>query len=497
MKVSKILDGIKYATARSDTGDPTFMTLEAGDITADSRRPESSGGMLFFAYKGANFDSHDEALRLYNEGKIIGAVVERPLDMPSIVVEDGRRAFSLACANFFGKPETKLKTVAVTGTNGKTTVTWLLEKIFSEAGMPCVRIGTTGANIPKAADSDVGEVIEIDNTTPSPYDFYKFLAAGVQAGAKAAVAEVSSHALDQDRLFGIVFDVAIFTNLTGDHLDYHKDSESYYQAKKKLFTDAYSYKKVINIANVAGQRLYDEAGVPKTSFAANDSKLSSDIRVSRHTFSANGTQAVISCKDKDYSLDSPLVGEFNLENILAAVAGAMAAGVIPEVAVKAAGMLENVPGRLERYSAGGISVFVDFAHTDDALENVLETLRMLAEKRLITVFGAGGDRDKTKRPRMGKIAQRYSDLVVVTSDNPRTEEPARIIADITAGMSMNESVRVVEDREKAIAYAIAEAEAGDIVVIAGKGHESYQIIGAAKHHFSDSEMTQKYLGMKK
>lgn len=476
MLVNKILNGIHIL------GGADLLSMDASSIASDSRN--LGADCLFFAYKGANFDSHNLVAEMYAKGQIKAVVSERAVDgVPCILVANGRDAFARACVNFFDVSDKLLK-IAVTGTNGKTTTTYLIESIFNAAGMKNVRIGTVGAHV-------VDETVLVDNTTPSPYDFHRFLADGVKKGARASVAEVSSHALEQHRIAGTNFDVAVFTNLTGDHLDYHKDFESYYQAKKRLFANDYSAKRVINIGNEYGRRLYSESDEPKLIYGIN----SGDLSVSEYSTDLSGTYATVSYSGETYKIYSHLTGLFNLENILAAIGAALMAGISFDRIKEGLAELKNVPGRLEKYENNNVYVFVDYAHTDDALKNVLLALKELAKGRVIVVFGAGGDRDKTKRPRMGKVASDYADFVVVTSDNPRTEKPESIIEDILQGVSKRDSLHVEADREKAIAYGIKAAEAGDIVLIAGKGHEDYQITGKEKHHFSDSEVVKKYLGV--
>ncbi len=476
MLISDILAGVTVLDAN-----PGLTGLEVADITSDTRRVPQNA--LFFAYKGTSYDSHAAAAELYDKKMIQCAVTEHAIEgIPSVVVENGRRAFALSCANFFHNADKKMTMIGVTGTNGKTTVTWLLEKIFNAAGFTTVRIGTTGASV-------AGKIYDLDNTTPSAYEFHKMLSEGYDAGASVAIAEVSSHALDQQRLAGVVFDAAVFTNLTGDHLDYHKDLETYYQAKRHLFRLGHSRIQVVNTDYPYGQRMYADSEGERHGYGRHGEFLS----VAEYSMDADGTTAVVVYGGESYELYSPLVGEYNLENILAAASAALALGLSMTAVRKGLNDLDNVPGRLEKYSAGGVSVFVDYAHTDDALRNAITALRKIAGGRVITVFGAGGDRDKTKRPRMGKAAQELSDFVIVTSDNPRTEDPAQIIEEILAGMVADKNLQVEIDREKAIAFAIRQAGEGDMVLIAGKGHENYQIIGTTKHPFSDAFFVKTYL----
>ncbi|MDR2884433.1 MAG: UDP-N-acetylmuramoyl-L-alanyl-D-glutamate--2,6-diaminopimelate ligase [Deferribacteraceae bacterium] len=473
MRISEILKDITYRA-----NDTALLSMEVDDIAADDRRVKDGVKTLFFAYSGTDFDSHAVAAELYRSGRVAAVVSERAIaGVPAIVAAEGRKNFALACKNLFLNPASELTMVGVTGTNGKTTITWILESICKAAGMGVVRIGTTGASV-------MGEVVETDNTTPSPYDFYKLLRMGVDKGARVALAEVSSHALAQDRLHGVFFDVATFTNLTGDHMDYHKDIETYYQAKRLLFNEEHSRKQVINVTHDQGARLYSEADGERFSYSIDKE---CDFSAYEYYSGASGIDAELMIHDKRFKYNSKLVGDFNLENIIAAVGTAVAMGIPISATQDGVAALENVPGRLEKYTHNGVAAFVDYAHTDDALKNVLIALKKICGGKLITLFGAGGDRDKTKRPRMGAIAQKYSDEVVVTSDNPRTEDLMDIIADILEGMTPSKSVHIKPDRAEAIKYAIEIAQSGDIVLIAGKGHEDYQIVGKTKHHFSDSE----------
>ncbi|MDR2105033.1 MAG: UDP-N-acetylmuramoyl-L-alanyl-D-glutamate--2,6-diaminopimelate ligase [Deferribacteraceae bacterium] len=472
MHIDKLLDGVDFLGNTE---------LDFDRISSDSRRLEGKN-ILFFAYNGSNFDSHPLAVELYKSGKIRYIVSERVLEnTPSILVENGRQAFCTASANFFGNPQKELTLMGVTGTNGKTTVTYLLEKIFEKNGV--ARIGTNGVNI-------MGSKLCIDNTTPSPYDFFKLLRQAADRGIKAAAAEVSSHALEQGRLAGVNFNAAVFTNLTGDHLDYHKDMQSYYNAKKLLFTDLYSQKRIINRDCPHGERLFKEIGGEKYSYG---SSKECDLFVKKVNFTFDGTAAVLSYRGESFNIKTSLLGAHNLENIMAALTTSFALGVPIKQAVRSAESLTAVRGRLERYNNNGITAFVDYAHTDDALRRITFALKNLSAGRLITVFGAGGDRDKSKRPRMGRAAEENSDVSVVTSDNPRTEPPELIIDDILGGMQKTKQVFVKEDREEAIRFAVSIAKKGDCILVAGKGHEDYQIIGTTKRRFSDSEVVKKYL----
>lgn len=479
MKVSRLLDGL------SVTGFDLEIDFEADvkDISIDSRNLKKKAP--FFCFKGAAVDSHKFAADVYKSGKVPFVVAEYKIEgVPTVVVEDGRRAVARGCRNLFGRPDEELTKAAVTGTNGKTTTSYIINSILQSAGHKPVLVGTTGVKF--------GETfINLDSTTPSPYEFFKVLRQAVDAGCDALIMEVSSHSLHQHRLNGVVFDVGIFSNLTGDHLDYHRTMEEYYQAKKILFTKEYCNVGVIGKDNEYGDRLFKEAEVDKVSFGLTPK---SDITAEEIWFALDGLKATIVCPAGKFNIKSSLVGLHNLENIMAAAAGCIMLGVDNQHIAEGIENLKNVPGRLEKFEKkNGAYIFVDYAHTDDALANVLEALSNFRENRIITVFGCGGDRDRTKRPRMAKTAEENSDVVIVTSDNPRTEDPQRIIEDIIAGFQNAESVIITPDRHAAIKQAVEMAEAKDIVLIAGKGHEDYQIFGKEKIHFDDREEVKKFL----
>lgn len=459
--------------------------MEITSMSFNSRDMKKSS--VFFAYKGENYDSNWDAAEIYESGRADFIIAERYLgeNIPHAVVKDARAALSKAASAFFGNPLAFYKSVGVTGTNGKTTTAYLTESIFKAAGYKSVRIGTTGIDI-------AGENLSSENTTPSSFKVFEALRRGLDKGCNGLSIEISSHALAQGRLAGASFNAGVFTNLTGDHLDFHKDMESYFAAKSLLFTGAMSDNKIINVSDVYGKRLAEKAGEKVTTFSAEGE---ADIYPLDYESPVEGIQCLLSVFGRKVEVKSHLIGRYNLENIMGAFGAALALGISEEDALRGIAALENVPGRLEKYCSKGISVFVDYAHTDDALKNALTALRSIAPGRIITVFGAGGDRDKTKRPRMGKTAAELSDFVMITSDNPRTEKPGDIINDILAGISKNSQVKSVteEDREKAIEKAIGEAREGDFILVAGKGHEDYQIIGREKHPFDDALIVKKYL----
>lgn len=470
MKLKNLLKGVKIKYA-----DAGALEASVEDISFDSRCLKKDS--VFVAYGGTDTDSHQFIEDVKKSGKVAVFVTEKPVDGAlSVVVDSGRKALALMSKSFFGVDDSKLIKIAVTGTNGKTTVNYLLESIFTACGYRTIKIGTTEYKI-------IDEVIKADTTTPSSYDYYRMLSRGLKKGAKVLCIEASSHALMQHRLYGTNFDLAIFTNLTGDHLDYHKTMEEYYSAKKLLFCSEYSKKCLINIDSDYGKRLLDECEIDTFTYGiegkANFVGMNLESSLEGVCFNIKA--------DKLAKISSNLVGSHNVYNILAAVAAADILNMDMHKIVDGVEKLKNVPGRLEKLEIKGRYFFVDYAHTDDALENVLKSLYSLKKNRIITVFGCGGNRDKTKRPRMARASEIYSDIIIVTSDNPRKEDPLAIIKDIEKGFSSKSSYEVVVDRREAIRYAYELSEEGDIILVAGKGHENYQILKNKTIHFDDRE----------
>jgi UDP-N-acetylmuramoyl-L-alanyl-D-glutamate--2,6-diaminopimelate ligase len=458
-------------------------TLVTG-ITDDSRNVSS--GVIFCAWKGTTRDAHDFVAAAAQKGAV-AAIVERLVvdaAIPQLVVKDGRRAAAVAASVFYGSPETKLAIAGVTGTNGKTTTAWIMRHLLS-ARYSVALIGTLGIFLPD------GKLLAESLTTPGPVELARVLSTLVERGVTAISMEVSSHALDQGRVQALRFDAAVFTNLTRDHLDYHGTLDAYLTAKRSFTTLLRSSgAAVINADDAAWKGL--EQNVPRAlrfSAHGNDAELrAEDIHVS-----ADGTRFVLATNDERASVDLPLVGDYNVENALGAAGACLCMGYSLAEVAQLLNTLPQVPGRLEKIHAGDFTVLRDYAHTPDALERVLQTLRPVTTGRLIVLFGAGGDRDKGKRPEMGEIAQRLADVAIVTSDNPRNENPESIIDEITAGMRSGEFVRAVNRRE-AIAIALEMARPNDVVVLAGKGHETYQIIGSQKHEFDERVIVRDLLG---
>lgn len=403
-----------------------------------------------------------------------------------VVLDHLPRVCAQVASAFYDFPARKLQLVGVTGTNGKTTTTHLIEFFLTQAQHPVALLGTLYTRWPGYQQTAI-------HTTPFAVELQQQLAEAVAAGCQMAVMEVSSHALAQGRVWGCPFTVGVFTNLTQDHLDYHKDLEDYFQAKALLFHPDYlTGRAIVNLDDPYGQRLVRSLDRDRVwSYSVQSS--SADLWTSDLVYQADGVQGEMHTPKGNFQFRSPLVGQFNLSNLLAAVGAALQMGVEPTAIAQALPQFAGVPGRMERVRMSpeqDISVIVDYAHTPDSLENLLKAARPFISGRMICVFGCGGDRDRTKRPQMGKIAAELADWAVVTSDNPRTEDPQRILQDIVAGIPAGVEPLVMGDRAAAIRMAILQAQPGDGVLIAGKGHEDYQILGTEKIHFDDREQAR-------
>ncbi|GAB4232547.1 MAG: UDP-N-acetylmuramoyl-L-alanyl-D-glutamate--2,6-diaminopimelate ligase [Stanieria sp.] len=419
------------------------------------------------------------------------AVAKQPPNHDACIIEaeDMVAACASIAAAFYEYPAKKLKLIGVTGTNGKTTTTHLIEYFLSQSQLPTALFGTLYTRW-------LGYQQTALHTTPFAVELQSQLAEAVEAGNKYAVMEVSSHALAQGRVKNCAFEVAVFTNLTQDHLDYHRDMEDYFRCKALLFSPEYlPGKAIINLDDPYGERLIKKLDRNRVwSYSVSDS--SADLCTSNLNYQPNGVSGILHTPVGEIPFSSPLVGQFNLSNLLAAVGAALNVGVDLATIAKHLPQFNGVPGRMERVQISArqdLNVIVDYAHTPDSLENLLTAARPFIKGRMICVFGCGGDRDRTKRPLMGKIAANLADVVIVTSDNPRTEDPQRILADILAGIPESANSIVVSDRASAIYLAISDAQPGDGVLIAGKGHEDYQILGTEKIHFDDREQAREAL----
>jgi UDP-N-acetylmuramoyl-L-alanyl-D-glutamate--2,6-diaminopimelate ligase len=465
-------------------------------IAYDSRRVEP--GHVFVALKGQHADGAafaDQAIERGAVGVVSEDAAPQGASAPWIEVRDGRLALAFLAIAYYGDPAKDMQVVGITGTNGKTTTAYLIASVFDAAGIRCGLLGTVGYRIGT-------ELREATRTTPEAPDVQALMREMVDRGCGACAMEVSSHALALKRVDGMTFAAAVFTNLTRDHLDFHPDMESYFRAKRRLFEmlppEAPS---LINVDDPRGVSLLDVAGRPVT-YGIN---RPADITPGPLAFSLEGLSFDVRTPRGTLHVRSALVGRPNVYNILAAVSTATALGVPFDAIEKGIAALAGVPGRFQVVSdrKDEVTVVVDYAHTDDALRNLLETARPLAQGRLITVFGCGGDRDRTKRPLMGAVAGRLSDLILITSDNPRGEDPQRIIEEIQRGITPDtrrdsaQRILAIVDRHEAIARAIELARPDDLVLIAGKGHEKYQVIGSNVLPFDDVAVAREALARRR
>ena len=460
-------------------------------LCADSRLVKA--GDIFVAVKGTVYDGHDFIDQaVANGAKYIvcqgceAAHDLRPTSHEIIIVDNSTEAAAILAQASRGNPASKLTNLAVTGTNGKTTVAFLVRSVIQKAGEKSGLIGTiiydTGSATSEAA-----------LTTPDCLAIAERQEQMVNAGSKYMVIEASSHALAQNRLAAISFKAAAFTNLAGDHLDYHKTREDYLTAKTRLFqTLSPDATAVLNKQSSEAKQIAGKTRAKILWYAVDER---ADLTACIESTNISGAVFVLEYAGRRQKVKTPLLGRYNVSNSLAAAGLCLAAGLDLETIAAGLSVLQTIPGRLEKLDSDGVSVFIDYAHTDDALKNALSTLKAFCKGRLTVVFGCGGDRDRTKRPRMARVAEELADCVIVTSDNPRTERPADIISEIVAGFKNPDSqtVTIEPDRKKAIGLAIKTAARDDIVLIAGKGHETYQIIGKQKFHFSDREVAREYL----
>lgn len=465
--------------------------VELTDLTQNTKTVKP--GSCFVAIKGQHFDGHEHVQEVVNAGaKII--VVERPVKVTGAVlvvtVPNTYKALAELSTRFFNDPSQNLLMFGVTGTNGKTTITHLIEKIMTDHG---VQTGIIGTMYSKVGTKKLPAV----NTTPEPYAAQKTLSEMVKAKDQACAMEVSSIALVQGRTWGIDFDTAIFTNLTEDHLDYHKTFENYFDAKALLFSQlGNSYHRgakkktaVINIDDPHGQRLIEKTAANVLTYGTKGKGI---LQAKNIEITNKGTHFDLQIYDETYPVTLKLMGNFNVYNALAAFGACYEHGVKPEAIIASLEEVQGVRGRFQVVpNDQDITVIVDYAHTPDGLENVLGTINSFAKQRVFCVVGCGGDRETTKRPIMGKIAVQHSTDAILTSDNPRTEDPEKILDQVVAELAPHTFTRIT-DRREAIHYALSQAQAGDIVLVAGKGHEDYQIIGTTKHHFDDVEVVNDY-----
>lgn len=467
----------------------TGMTAEAMDtdreitaITCDSRRVEP--GCLFVCIDGTAVDGHRFAAAAEADGAA-AVVVQRDMGLRAqLLTDNSRRAWAEICANWFGRPSERLHLIGVTGTNGKTTTTTLIKSMLEHAGHKVGLIGTI--------QNMVGDrVLPARHTTPDSYDLQSMLALMVVEGCDYCVMEISSHALDQQRVAGCFCDIGIFTNLTQDHLDYHKTMENYLAAKKRLFSMCRTG--IVNLDDAAAPEMMREVPCELVTYSATSDRADYVARNIRHR--ADGVDFELVGIGQIGRVRMRIPGQFSVYNGLAAATACLTAGMDFQTVVEALSAAEGVKGRAEVVPTGrNFTVVIDYAHTPDGIENICRTLKECCKGRLVTLFGCGGDRDKTKRPKMGAIAAALSDYLVITSDNPRSEAPEAIIRDILAGLEGTKTpYTVIENRVEAIRWAIAHAQPGDTLLLAGKGHETYQILADGVIHLDEREVVAEAL----
>lgn len=479
MQLSKLLENVNIISSTAS------MQSEATTVTDDSRKV--GAGSVFVCIRGNNFDGHTKAQEAVSKGAC-AVVTERDIGVANqIVTENTRAAYALMCSSLFGNPEKQLKIIGVTGTNGKTTTCFLIHDMLTKMGYSCGLIGTVKTIIGK-------EETEATLTTPDPIQLYEIFRKMVDAGCEYCVMEASSQALAQHRLEGVRFKSAIFTNLTQDHLDYHGTFENYIAAKHILFEN--TELAVVNFDDEAAAKMTEGISCPVATFSIKRDKA--DYTAKNSNIKSDGVEYELVSKNVIKRVRFRVPGEFSVYNSMGAIVCLTEMGLSVDKAVDAVASFKSVPGRMEVVPTNtDYTVIIDYAHTPDALENVIKTLRKISQGKTIVVFGCGGDRDSTKRPIMGKIASENADMVIVTSDNPRTEDPEKIIDDIMEGIQKAKiPVYRIADRREAIAKAMKKAKAGDFVLLAGKGQETYQIIGHEKHHMDEREIVANILGGK-
>lgn len=466
---------IKNVNIKSIIGDVQKINID--NLIYNSKN--ISKGSCFFCLRGENADGHDYAKEAQSNGVSV-IICEKMLNVktPQIIVDSTRKAFAICCGNYYGNPAKEIKMVAVTGTNGKTTTTYLIRSILESCNKKVGLIGTQGAYIGQ-------QYFETNMTTPDPQVLHKVLRTMVDNGVEYVIMETSAHSLALEKLEGIIFDVGVFTNLTQDHLDYFKTMENYKNAKMKLFNQNFLKCAVLNFDDEMGLEIGGKIKIPYSSYGLYNP---SDIFALNIEKKNSSSEYVINLCDNIFKVKSQLLGEFNVYNSLAAAGATSMLGINTKDIARGLENLDKVPGRFNSISLkNGATAIIDFAHTPDGIEKILTAVKQLPFDRVITVFGCGGNRDKGKRPKMGAIAEKLSDFVVVSSDNPRFENPELIINDIEAGMATNKHICIV-DRKKAINYAIDCSKKGDVIAILGKGAEEYQDINGVKSPYNDFDV---------
>ena len=471
----------------------SFPEIPIAGVTCDSRLVDH--GMCFVAVPGTEHDGHNFVTQAVNRGAsavVVEHAAPLPASIPQIIVKDAREALARLASALYGLADRQqcgdLTVCGITGTNGKSTSCFLLHHLLKEAGYQAAMLGTIHYDL-------IGETLDAPLTTPDSISLSRMLVRAAGYGASHAVMEVSSHALDQQRCAGIEFQVAVFTNLSGDHLDYHLDLDSYLKAKKRLFDGLdRSAAAVVNVDDPVSDQMVADTKARVMRFGLGPrTQVTAEIR----ELTDRGCVFDMWVLGKTYRVNLPLIGRYNVANALAATAAAHCLGLSIDSVVEGLESAPQILGRLQRAELPEtpFSVFVDYAHTDDALQNVLSALRPVTDGRLWCIFGCGGDRDRAKRPRMAAVAEKWADTVVVTSDNPRSEEPEAIVDDVLAGFSPQAHDRVVVqvDRRQAIEYALDRAEPNDVILVAGKGHETYQLVGGRRLDFNDVQVVREHL----
>lgn len=483
MKVSELIQGNALVVKVIGSTETQVKML-----TADSRKAEGVEGGLFFCISGANFDGHKFAAQMVEKGcsVIVGEREVPEAACTQIIVSDVRAAMALLASAFYGHPEKKLRLIGITGTKGKTTTTYLLKSILETAGMKCGLIGTTGCMIgDQRLDSQL--------TTPDPIDMFAMLARMVEEGVEAVCMEVSAHALALRKLTGMSFEAAAYTNLSLDHLDFFGTMDAYRDTKKLLFTSGLARNAAFNLDDESTAAVMEGVTIPQMTYAISEP---ADLYARDIEITERGVSFELNLRKlHTVQVHLRMTGMFNVYNSLAAAAMALIMGVELDVIKRGLESIASVPGRIETLETQTpYRVILDYSHSPDALENILRAVRAFTRRRLIAVFGCGGDRDKGKRPVMGKIGGEMADLCILTSDNPRSEDPMAILAEIEEGIVPTGGEYItIENRREAIAYALAHGEDGDVIVLAGKGHETYQEIAGVKYPFDEKQVVMELL----
>lgn len=478
MKLKELLQNVTVLESTAD------MDMEIPAVTRDTRA-EMAQGSLFVALNGFAFDGNQYIPKAVEKGAAVVVTAKRlEIDVPYVLVDNDRLALARMGANFYGHPSKDMTMIGVTGTNGKTSVTLLLKQVLEKCkGEKVGLIGTI--------ENQIGDqVLATDRTTPESIRLQELFARMKEAGCKYVVMEVSSHAIALHRVEGIHFEVGAFTNLTEDHLDFHKTMDNYGRTKAELF--AHCNKAVVNADSDWAQQMVEGKNIPVLTTAVDGC---ADLKAENIVYSGAGSRFTAVCGEKRVEVTVPIPGKFTVYNVLTVLGIAMQLGIELEDAAKALQNAHGVKGRVEVVPTCGrdYTILIDYAHTPDGLENVLHAVRGFCKGRLIAVYGCGGNRDKTKRPIMGEIGVRLADLAIITSDNPRKEEPSAIIADILAGLGEAKNYVAIENRREAIRYAINIAQKDDIIVLAGKGHETYQEVMGVKYHMDEREIVRDCL----